>query len=135
MRRCRATLIFSVFAGLATPVEGRDDPVVLRVKPVLCITDARAPQCEMSLIVDWRSTLAGDYCLYNDFSADEPLGCWQAQAAGRHVEDRVVDETFSYWLTRGDADGRLAEAQVEVMSADSSDRRRNRRSRHVWSIL
>ena len=135
MRRCRAAVIFFAFAGLATPVEGRDDPVVIRVKPVLCITDERTPQCEMSLIVDWKSRHPGDYCLYNDFSANEPLDCWQAQTAGRHVEDRIVDETFSYWLTRGGVDMRLAEAQVEVMSTESSDRRRHRRSRHVWSIL
>lgn len=135
MHRCRAAVVLFTFAGLATPVEGRDDPVVIRVKPVLCITDERTPQCEMSLIVDWQSAQAGDYCLYNDFSAGEPLDCWEEQAAGQHVEDRVVDRTFSYWLTRGDVDRRLAEAQVEVMSTDSSDRRRHRRSRHVWSIL
>ena len=51
------------------------------------------------------------------------------------VEDRVVVQSFSYWLTGASVDSRLAEAVVEVMSTHSSDRRRHRRSRHVWSIL
>jgi hypothetical protein len=51
------------------------------------------------------------------------------------IEDRVVDETFRYWLTDGESDSRLAEATLDVMSTESDDRRRHRRRRHVWDIL
>ena len=129
-----AVLLFSILAGLTNPEQARADPVVLRVKPVLCITDKRTPQCEMSLIVEWRSRRPGNYCLFNDLTP-EPLDCWSQQSSGRLVEDRVVVQTFSYWLTGASVDSRLAEAVVEVMSTHSSDRRRHRRSRHVWSIL
>jgi hypothetical protein len=134
MRLSSYVLVLLVLAGFTNPPEARGDPVMLRVKPLLCITDERTPQCEMSLIVDWRSRRPGNYCLYNDLS-DEPLDCWNQQSSGRHVEDRVVVRSFTYWLTVGSLDTRLAEAMVEVMSTHSSDRRRHRRSRHVWSIL
>lgn len=131
----RSSVLFAfILAGLTGPEQSRAEPVVLRVKPVLCITDKRTPQCKMSLTVEWRSRRPGSYCLYNDLSP-EPLDCWNQESSGRHVEDRVVVRSFSYWLASGSVDLRIAEAMVEVMSTHSPDRRRHRRSRHVWSIL
>jgi hypothetical protein len=45
-----------------------------------------------------------------------------------------VRENFSYWMTDSDPDSRLAEVTVEVLRMDSGDRRRRRRTRHVWDI-
>ena len=106
----------------------------LTVKPVLCITDRRDEPCPISVMVLWRSDGAGRYCLHSDLSA-EPLRCWELAASGMLIEDVVVQETFSYWLTAGASDTRLAEATLDVMSAESDDRRRSRRRRHVWDIL
>lgn len=108
--------------------------VSLSVKPVLCITDNREESCALSILVSWHSSRAGRYCLHNDFS-DGPLRCWELAEAGMHVEERVVDDTFSYWLVDGASDARLAEATLDVLSADLDDRRRHRQRRHVWDIL
>jgi hypothetical protein len=45
-----------------------------------------------------------------------------------------VQETFNFWMTGADAESRLAEVSVEVLHMDSDDRRRKRRTRHVWDI-
>jgi hypothetical protein len=125
-------------AALATlaliAAEAQAPRVTLSVKPVLCITDNREESCALSILVSWRSTRAGNYCLHNDLVTG-PLRCWQLAEAGMHVDERVVEQTFQYWLADGTSAARLAEARLDVLTADSDDRRRNRPRRHVWDIL
>lgn len=118
-------------AALAQPQAPR---VSLSVKPVLCITDSRAQPCALSIQVTWRSTRAGHYCLHNDL-APAALRCWELAESGMLVEERVVQDTFQYFIVDGTSSTRLAEARLDVMTADSEDRRRNRQRRHVWDIL
>ena len=110
-----------------------DESMRLRVKPVLCITDARTPQCDMSFLVVWQSATNGYYCLFNDF-ADAPVRCWNETREGETSVTRLVRANFSYWMTGSDLAERLAQVEVEVLRMDSDDRRRNRRTRHVWDI-
>jgi hypothetical protein len=112
----------------------QDLRVTLSVKPMLCITDNREESCALSILVSWRSNRAGSFCLHNEL-ATEPLRCWETAEAGMLVEERVVQNTFRYWLTNGGTDAEVAEATLDVMSAESDDRRRQRQRRHVWDIL
>lgn len=107
--------------------------VALTVKPVLCITDRRTPFCDLGFLVAWRSDAAGYFCLYNDFS-EGPLRCWSERREGSLEDERSVSESFSYWMTDADPDAKLAQVTVEVLRMDSGDRRRSRRTRHVWDI-
>lgn len=111
-----------------------DSPVKLKVRPVLCIVDERTPNCQMSFLVIWQSEQTGYYCLYNDFE-ESALRCWTDQRAGEINDERTVETDFSYWMTGDDSESLLAVAAVEVLRMDSDDRRRDRRSRHVWDIL
>lgn len=112
------------------PAEG---DVRLQVKPVLCVTDNRNPTCELSFLVTWQSGTTGYYCLFNDFGED-PLRCWREEQMGETTEERGFDESFTFWMTGEDLANRLAEVDIEVLKLDSGDRRRNRRTRHVWDI-
>ena len=105
----------------------------LTVKPVLCITDNRKPRCDISFLVVWQSGETGYYCLFND-SNEAPIRCWSEEREGQMSDDRIVSKSFSYWMTSSDPDSRLAEVTVEVLRMDSDDRRRRRRTRHVWDI-
>lgn len=135
MRRCLPALALGVLLGLGgAAAPAQELRVSLSVKPVLCITDSREESCPLSILVSWRSNRAGRYCLHNDFS-EGPLRCWELAETGMHVEERVVESTFSYWLVEGASVTRLAEATLDVLSADSDDRRRHRQRRHVWDIL
>ena len=87
----------------------------------------------MSFLVVWQSGETGYYCLFNDF-IDAPVRCWSEERAGRQNDARIVQENFSYWMTGRDSDSRLAQVDVEVLRMDSDDRRRRRRTRHVWDI-
>jgi len=113
--------------------EQADNDFQLAVKPVLCITDKRNPNCDMSFLVIWHSGERGYYCLHNDL-AEVPVHCWNEERMGQLDDDRIVQDTFSYWMTGSDADVRLAEVVVEVLRMDSDDRRRKRRKRHVWDF-
>lgn len=130
--RLLITLVL-LLSALALAEDQAGDDMRLTVKPVLCITDNRNPSCDMSLLVVWQSGETGYYCLFNDFT-EAPVRCWSEELAGRLSEDRIVRENFSYWMTGSDADSRLAEFTVEVLHMDSDDRRRRRRTRHVWDI-
>ncbi|MDH3415277.1 MAG: DUF3019 domain-containing protein [Gammaproteobacteria bacterium] len=119
--------------ALVLAEEQADNDMRLTVKPLLCITDNRNPSCNMSFLVVWQSDETGYYCLFNDFT-EAPVRCWSEEPAGQLSEDRIVRENFSYWMTGNNPDSRLAEVTVEVLHMDSDDRRRRRRTRHVWDI-
>ena len=129
MRRLLAlSLLF-----LAVAPAAQADDMKLSVKPLLCITDDRNAVCEMSFLVVWESGERGYYCLFNDYG-EAPVRCWNEEREGRLTDDRTVRETFSFWMTGTDTSDRLAEISVEVLRMDSDDRRRKRRTRHVWDI-
>ena len=119
--------------ALALAEDQAGNSMRLTVKPVLCLTDNRNPSCDMSFLVVWQSGETGYYCLFNDFT-EAPVRCWSEELAGQLSEDRIVRENFSYWMTGSNPDSRLAEVMVEVLHMDSDDRRRRRRTRHVWDI-
>ena len=130
MKRLLLTLTL-LFATLVPAAQA--DDMKLTVKPILCITDNRNPVCEMSFLVVWESGERGYYCLFNDYG-EAPVRCWNEDREGQLTDDRSVRESFSFWMTSDDMAERLAEVSVEVLRMDSDDRRRKRRTRHVWDI-
>jgi hypothetical protein len=128
--RWLATLLLFLLPAFANA----DEEMQLRVRPVLCIIDERTPSCQMSFLVLWQSTETGYYCLYNDFG-QAPLRCWTEQRSGELGDERTVNSEFSYWMAGNDDESPLAVVVVEVLRMDTDDRRRKRRSRHVWDIF
>jgi hypothetical protein len=110
-----------------------DASMRLTVKPVLCIVDKKTPSCQMSFLVLWESTQTGYYCLFNDFGA-APVRCWSDERAGRTDDERTVQNDFRYWMGEDRSELKLAVVKVEVLRMDSDDRRRKRRTRHVWDL-
>jgi hypothetical protein len=131
MRLLIAILLFAT--AIASADDSREESLQLRIKPVLCITDSRNPSCDMAFLVVWESADSGYYCLFNDLQ-DSSLRCWQEVRVGELVDERTVDQSFSFWMTGEDLASRLAQVDVEVLRMDSDDRRRRRRTRHVWDI-
>jgi hypothetical protein len=132
VRAALATLAVGTLAFVA-PSGAAEPRAKLTAKPVLCVLDKDQTSCKMTFDVRWKSLLAGDYCL-NDSFLSAPLRCWAAVRAGEHKIEREVSEEFLFWL--GDPSGdRLAEVKVSVLRVGSSDRRRERRTRHVWDVL
>lgn len=116
-------------AGAADPL-----PVRLVVKPLLCVIDKDEAPCTIKFDVRWKSVLASEYCL-NDSARPTPLRCWPRSDAGQHTQERIVSEDFVFWLSPPAGTERVAEAKIEVLRVGSDDRRRERRTRHVWDVL
>lgn len=134
MQRLIALLLLLTPAILAAETDvPADSTVRLTVKPVLCITDKRTPSCEMSFLIHWQSDTSGYYCLSSGLD-ETPLRCWNDEDTGRLTDDRSVREEFSYWMTADANNVRLAAVTIEVLRMDTDDRRRRRRTRHVWDI-
>lgn len=129
----RLLILALLLPGLALCEDEISGDMTLAVKPVLCITDKRNPSCDMAFLVVWQSALTGYYCLFTDLD-DVPVRCWNEERTGRLSDERTVRQNFSYWMTDRDPGSRLAEVTVEVLRMDSDDRRRKRRTRHVWDI-
>ncbi len=129
----RCLILILLLIPVATALAD-DADVEMRVKPVLCITDETTPSCDMSFLVHWSSEESGYYCLFNDFGG-EPIRCWSDERDGEHEDERSVRETFSYWMSEQGETARLATVTVEVLRMDTEDRRRRRRTRHVWDLL
>ncbi len=111
----------------------------LMVKPQLCITTVQRPACAVEVELSWQAPTLGDHCVFSD-QGEAPRACWQTSAAGLMTENQVLEQSRSYWLTAADANDaknqpRLAQTEIKVLAAKSTDKRRNRRRRHVWSLL
>lgn len=106
----------------------------LFVKPLLCVTDRESTVCSMNFNIRWKSEVAADYCL-NDSTSSTPLRCWTSAIGGTHEQKREVSEAFVYWLGAPGGAQRVAEVRIDVLRLDSTDRRRERRMRHVWDVL
>jgi len=124
-----AALLIALPALAAEP-----SPVKLAVKPLLCVVDKGASSCVMSFDIRWKSTKAGEYCL-NDSAKPEPVRCWALALNGAVLQEREVSEEFIYWLGAPGGADHLSEVKVSVLRVDSPDRRRERRTRHVWDVL
>ena len=132
--RMRLTLLIAS-SFMALPVAGADSaPVRLNIKPLLCLLDKNATSCAVTFDIRWKSALAGEYCL-NDEAQPLPLRCWPKALSGEHSQDRLVTQDFFFWMSSATGNERVAEAKIEVLRVGSTDRRRERRSRHVWDVL
>ncbi len=132
MRLLLALLILVPLGAMAD--DAADSPYTLTVKPLLCIVDARTPECEMRFTIHWASEVSGYYCVVSELDTGA-LRCWSEARSGDLQDERTVAEAFSYWLNQGSDEPVLAKTTVEVLRKDSDDRRRRRRTRHVWDIL
>ena len=132
MKRLLALLMLLPLATFAE--DDVDNAATLTVRPLLCIVDARTPACDMQFVIAWESDDSGYYCVFSELEPDA-LRCWSEARSGETTDERTVAETFSYWLNQGEDEPVLARAKVDVLQKSSSDRRRNRRTRHVWDIL
>ena len=130
----RYLLAGSIALVMALPAAASDAaPVKLVVKPLLCVIDKGAASCAMTFDIRWKSLLPAEYCL-ND-GATPPLRCWPRGDSGTLTQERLVSQDFSYWLAAPAGGDRAAEVKIEVLRVGSADRRRERRSRHVWDVL
>lgn len=126
---------------LAAPASAADPPVKLVIKPLLCVIDKDATSCAVTFDIRWKSPQPAEYCL-SDSVQTTPLRCWPRTLAGEMKQERVFAEDFRYWLSRPAAglappagSERISEVKIEVLRVGSNDRRRERRTRHVWDVL
>jgi hypothetical protein len=131
----KLSVCLAVCAAISTAVSAADGaPVRLAVKPLLCVVDKAASTCMMSFDIRWKSALANEYCI-NDSTQADPLHCWARALDGSLNQKRQVGEEFIYWLGAPGGADHLAEVKITVLHVGSTDRRRERRTRHVWDVL
>jgi hypothetical protein len=119
---------------LAAPAMAADPPVKLIIKPLLCVIDKGATDCVVTFDIRWISVLPGEYCL-NDSVQVTPLRCWPRALSGDMKHERAFSEDFRFWLGAPAGGERASEVKIEVLRVGSEDRRRERRTRHVWDVL
>lgn len=137
-RSSRVVFLAALFGGvLALPAARAADapaPVKLFIKPLLCVIDKEGASCAVTFDIRWKSPQPGEFCL-NDSVQASPLHCWPRAQAGQMKQERVFNEDFRYWLSLPAGTEALSEVKIEVLRVGSSDRRRERRARHVWDVL
>lgn len=133
MRRVLLTTLFAAAAATAS-AQSPGDAMKLAVRPLLCVIDKDSSGCMMSFDIRWKTVLASEYCLNHD-KQPGPLRCWATATAGEAKDRRLVNEAFIYWMGAPAGSERFAEVKIEVLRVGSADRRRERRTRHVWDVL
>ena len=135
MRTTLITMLAAALIGAALPCAAAEPaPVRLFVKPLLCLVDKGQTTCNVVFDIRWTSERAGEYCL-NDEALTTPIRCWASALSGQMQHPREVSEDFVFWLATPAGTERAAEVKVEVLRVGSDDRRRERRTRHVWDVL
>lgn len=120
---------------LAGPVFAAEPPPVkLVIKPLLCVLDKNAATCAITFDVRWKSARPAEYCL-GDNKTPAPLHCWPRALAGDLKHERRFSEDFTFWLSPPTGGVHVSEVKIEVLRVGSTDRRRERRTRHVWDVL
>lgn len=130
-------LIAGLVAGLTMASQlfaAEPPPVKLVVKPLLCVIDKGATNCAVTFDIRWKSVQPGEYCL-SDSVQVTPLRCWPRALAGDLKHERSFNEDFAFWLAPPAGGARVSEVKIEVLRVGSTDRRRERRTRHVWDVL
>jgi hypothetical protein len=134
MTRLRIPGLVAALA-LSLPSHAADPPPVkLVIKPLLCVIDKSASTCAITFDIRWKSVQPSDYCLGDSVTAT-PLHCWQRAVTGTMKHERRFSEDFAFWLTPPAGGARISEVKIEIMRVGSTDRRRERRTRHVWDVL
>jgi hypothetical protein len=132
--KSRGLALAASLLALASAPARAAEPPKLTVKPLLCVLDKTVTSCMMSFDIRWKSLTPAEYCL-NDSLQPAPLICWSAGRSGQTTTQRQVAEEFVFWLGVPAGTERLAEVKISVLRVDSDDRRRERRTRHVWDVL
>jgi len=132
-RRLQLTGLLAALCFIA-PSLAAEPPVKLVVKPLLCVIDKGATDCTVTFDVRWKSAQPEEYCL-SDSVQTTPLRCWPRALAGALQQERVFGEDFLYWLATPAGTEKLSPVKIEVLRVGSTDRRRERRTRHVWDVL
>ncbi len=137
----RVTLLAGLMASLplvvattSTAFAAEPPPVKLTIKPLLCVLDKEAAACSVTFDVRWNSLKPTEYCLHDSVN-EAPLRCWPVAVSGEMRHERTFSEDFRFWLTPLTGGERLSEVKIEVLRVGSTDRRRERRTRHVWDVL
>jgi hypothetical protein len=132
-----AVLLVGLTTGIATmspALAAEPPPVKLTIKPLLCVLEKDAATCSVTFDVRWNSIRPSEYCLHDSINA-APLRCWSLAVSGAMKHERSFSEDFRFWLTPPAGGERLSEVKIEVLRVGSTDRRRERRTRHVWDVL
>lgn len=110
------------------------DDISLSVSPTLCITDSPEKTCDMALEFYWKSDTPGHYCLIEDKS-HTALQCWQEDSEGHWQSEQTVSDREVFVISEDGQVAPLAQVEIQVLTTYSEDRRRNRRRKHVWSLM
>jgi hypothetical protein len=131
------TIVAGLLTALAsTPFATAQEPapVKLVIKPLLCVLEKTATTCSVTFDISWKSVQPADYCLGDTVNPD-PLRCWQRSVTGDMKHERSFSEDFAFWLAPPAGTARISEVKIEILRVGSTDRRRERRTRHVWDVL
>lgn len=105
----------------------------LRIQPSVCLLQPGETICRTDVAIEWSSTVVLLACLSRLDIAD-PLRCWRDEQRGEFRETLTTERSTVYLLTSPDNET-LAEAKLDVLAVQPADKRRSRRSRHVWDLF
>ncbi len=125
-------LSLSTFLLNASAVE--KNYITLKVKPSLYVLGKKQKPKQHRLLVTWKSQVSKTLCLYSD-QKKPPLKCWKNASKGQFTDNPVITKNIHYILKEKNNPELLAKTKFVVMSSLFKDRRKQRRRRHVWSIL
>lgn len=112
--------------GSCLPVSAQEPAQALPellIKPTRCIALHQGQTCYQKLTIRWRTSISGDYCLYQK-GKDQAIFCWQPAAEGSLVYEFSSDTTQTLQLINMKNRQAISETAIQVAWVYNANTRR-----------
>jgi hypothetical protein len=115
-------LLIVTWANHAQSAERVQNSTGLFVKPERCVALRQGQTCYQEVILSWRQSQKGNYCLIN-LSTQQILKCWQNAEQGKFNLDFQSTQSTDFALRAENQDIDLSKTQITVSWVFKSSKR------------
>lgn len=123
-------LFFSVLQSNMVLGQDRNNSIKLSLKPKECVVYKEGDMCYATVRAKWSADLPASFCLFRT-PGDVKLECWENVNEGQFVEELVMDEPMSFYLTSANSSEILIRETINL----SWVHKKSSRPANTWRLF
>ena len=85
----------------------------LTIVPEQCVALLQGQACYVTVELNWRTHIAGDYCLYSSLDTN-PIQCWRDKKMGRLKQEFVSKNNIEFFLQKLSTKEKIANIEIKM---------------------
>jgi hypothetical protein len=85
----------------------------LTIVPEQCVALIQGQACYVTVELNWRTPVAGDYCLYSSLNTD-PIKCWLDKEIGRLKQEFVSKNNIEFFIIKLSTKENIANVEIKM---------------------